>query len=613
MNRVLFFFIGLILVFISKTNAQDISLFQQFNGRYDYLAIGNTLNQAENNLSQAFCETLPSSDATLTLPTNTTVIAAYLFWSGSGSGDTEVNLNTLPITAEDTFTVEFDAGFNGLLTYFASYAEITNQIITEGNGNYTFEGLDISDVLANTPGYCNNRTNYAGWSIYIIYEDDTLPLNQVNLFLGLEIINSTEQEKTIILENVNVLDNNNAKIGFLAWEGDNALNFGESLSINGNILSNPPLNLPNNAFNGSNSFTNATNFYNADLDVYNIENNIQIGDTQVEISLTTGGLDINGVFRADLIIINNIITVLNSQLPDATIIVNTAEKACANREVTIEFTVLNTNSTATLPANTPIAFYVDGILIDQSQTTNDIPIDGQETYQITIEIPENIPDDFTLQLVVDDDGTGTGIITETTENNNDTFETIQLIPLPQTISLAPILNCNEGFNTATYDLTDALLQIDQTQYLNIDFFETLEAILTNTQITNSTNYQSNLTPQTVFITAETDLCFDIFQFELLTENCPPHIPQGFSPNNDSFNDFFNIQGLYSVFENHELLIYNRYGTLIFEGDANTKWYGQINEGLTNQNKIVPVGTYFYVLNLKDSNYNVQTGWVYVNY
>ncbi len=613
MNRVLFFFIGLILVFISKTNAQDISLFQQFNGRYDYLAIGNTLNQAENNLSQAFCETLPSSDATLTLPTNTTVIAAYLFWSGSGSGDTEVNLNTLPITAEDTFTVEFDAGFNGLLTYFASYAEITNQIITEGNGNYTFEGLDISDVLANTPGYCNNRTNYAGWSIYIIYEDDTLPLNQVNLFLGLEIINSTEQEKTIILENVNVLDNNNAKIGFLAWEGDNALNFGESLSINGNILSNPPLNLPNNAFNGSNSFTNATNFYNADLDVYNIENNIQIGDTQVEISLTTGGLDINGVFRADLIIINNIITVLNSQLPDATIIVNTAEKACANREVTIEFTVLNTNSTATLPANTPIAFYVDGILIEQSQTTNDIPIDGQETYQITIEIPENIPDDFTLQLVVDDDGTGTGIITETTENNNDTFETIQLIPLPQTISLAPILNCNEGFNTATYDLTDALLQIDQTQYLNIDFFETLEAILTNTQITNSTNYQSNLTPQTVFITAETDLCFDIFQFELLTENCPPHIPQGFSPNNDSFNDFFNIQGLYSVFENHELLIYNRYGTLIFEGDANTKWYGQINEGLTNQNKIVPVGTYFYVLNLKDSNYNVQTGWVYVNY
>lgn len=613
MNRVLFFFIGLILVFISKTNAQDISLFQQFNGRYDYLAIGNTLNQAENNLSQTFCETLPSSDATLNLPTNTTVIAAYLFWSGSGSGDTEVNLNTLPITAEDTFTVEFDAGFNGLLTYFASYAEITNQIITEGNGNYTFEGLDISDVLANTPGYCNNRTNYAGWSIYIIYEDDTLPLNQVNLFLGLEIINSTEQEKTIILENVNVLDNNNAKIGFLAWEGDNALNFGESLSINGNILSNPPLNLPNNAFNGSNSFTNATNFYNADLDVYNIENNIQIGDTQVEISLTTGGLDINGVFRADLIIINNIITVLNSQLPDATIIVNTAEKACANREVTIEFTVLNTNSTATLPANTLIAFYVDGILIEQSQTTNDIPIDGQETYQITIEIPENIPDDFTLQLVVDDDGTGTGIITETTENNNDTFETIQLIPLPQTISLAPILNCNEGFNTATYDLTDALLQIDQTQYLNIDFFETLEAILTNTQITNSTNYQSNLTPQTVFITAETDLCFDIFQFELLTENCPPHIPQGFSPNNDSFNDFFNIQGLYSVFENHELLIYNRYGTLIFEGDANTKWYGQINEGLTNQNKIVPVGTYFYVLNLKDSNYNVQTGWVYVNY
>ncbi|WGD33954.1 gliding motility-associated C-terminal domain-containing protein [Olleya sp. YS] len=606
---------ALLIVAVSflKVNAQDITLFQQFNGRYDYLAIGNTLNQAENNLSQAFCEILPSSQATLTLPANTTILSAYLFWSGSGSGDTEVTFNSTPITAEDTFTVEYNAGINGLLTYFASYAEVTNQIITEGDGVYTFEDLDISNVLANTPGYCNNRTNYAGWSLYVIYEDDTLPLNQVNLFLGLEIINANIQDKTIILENVNVLDNDNAKIGFLAWEGDNALNFGESLSINGNILSNPPLNLPDNAFNGTNSFTNATDFYNADLDVYDIENNIQIGDTEVVINLTTGATDSNGVFRADLIIINNIITVLNSQLPDATIVLNAYDVACANRVVSLDYTVFNTNSTATLPANTPIAFFIDDVLIAQTITNNDIPIGGSENNQIDITIPNTIPDVFIIEIEVDNDGSNMGIVTETNEVNNETFELIELIPLPETIQLQPITACDEGFNKATFNLTEALDQINQNEYISFTFFESLDAIVTDNSILNPTDYFSNTTPQTLYITAETNVCFDIFVFDLLTENCPPYVPDGFSPNEDSINDFFNIQGLYSVFENHELLIYNRYGTLVFKGDDNTKWYGQINEGLTNQGKTVPVGTYFYVLNLKDSNFKIQTGWVYVNY
>ncbi|WP_397363349.1 gliding motility-associated C-terminal domain-containing protein [Olleya sp. R77988] len=612
MKQIAFAFI-LFFICFQKANSQDISLFQQFNGRYDYIAIGNTLNQAENNLSQAFCEILPSSQATLTLPNNTTILAAYLFWSGSGTGDTEVTLNTTSITAEDTFTVDFNAGTNGLLTYFASYADVTNQILAEGNGNYQFSDLDISNVLANTPGYCNNRTNYAGWSLYVIYEDSTLPLNQINLFLGLEIINSTVQDKTIVLENVNVLDNDNAKIGFLAWEGDNALNFGESLSINGNVLSNPPLNLPDNAFNGTNSFTNATDFYNADLDVYNIENNIQIGDTQVTINLTTGGLDTNGIFRADLIIINNIITVLNSQLPDATVVLNNYDVACANREVTIDYSVFNTNSTATLPANTPISFFIDNILIAQSQTLNDIPIGGEENNQISIQIPDNFSDIFILQIAVDNDGSNNGIITETNEINNDTFQLIELIPFPETTQLQSVLECDEGANQATFDLTQALNQINQNDYLSFSYFETLEDIATNNFIINPTNYFSNTTPQSIYITAENNLCFDIYIFNLLTENCPPIVPEGFSPNQDGINDFFNIQGLYSVFEQHELLIYNRYGTLIFKGDNNTKWYGQINEGLTNQGKTVPVGTYFYVLNLNDPSYNVQTGWVYVNY
>ena len=87
---------------------------------------------------------------------------------------------------------------------------------------------------------------------------------------------------------------------------------------------------------------------------------------------------------------------------------------------------------------------------------------------------------------------------------------------------------------------------------------------------------------------------------LSNDGCPILIPDGFSPNGDGLNDFFNIQGLYDVFVNHKLLIYNRNGALIFRGDNNTKWDGTSNNGLGSKSVLLPVGTYFYVLYLIQS-------------
>jgi hypothetical protein len=347
----------LFLAFSFPLFAQDITLFEQFNGRYDYLAIGNTLNPIENN-GNAFCTILESSEADLNLDENQSIVKAYLYWAGSGPGDPNVTLNGTEVIADNTYTVGYTTVDNNELIYFSSYADITDFVIENGNGSYNLSDLDINTILLSEPGYCDNRTNFGGWAIYVIYEDVSLPLNQVSLFQGLQIINRNVGELEINLNNINVFDNQGAKIGFLAWEGDDALNFGESLAINGNIISNPPLNLADNAFNGTNTFTNSTQFYNGDLDVYSIENNISIGDTSASITMTTGAFDDVGIFRADLIILNNIITVLNSRLPDATIIVDNALAECNDNSVTLEYTVFNLNSTEVLPANTPIAVFV---------------------------------------------------------------------------------------------------------------------------------------------------------------------------------------------------------------------------------------------------------------
>ncbi|WP_240507482.1 T9SS type B sorting domain-containing protein [Winogradskyella aurantia] len=608
------FYICCFLLFGSHIalSAQAITLFEQFNGQYDYLAIGNTLNPAENNGSN-FCALLESSTAELNLNPDNALVKAYLYWAGSGPGDASVSLNGNTVTADDSYTVTYNSPTFGDMLYFSSYADITEIINTNGNGLYEFSDLDINTVLLTDIGYCANRTNFGGWSIYIIYEDASLPLNQISLFQGLEIINRNVQNLDITLSNINVLDNNNAKIGFLAWEGDNALNFGESLSINNNIISNPPLNFADNAFNGTNTFTNSNVFYNADLDVYNIENNINIGDNSASIRLTTGGLDENGVFQADLIIINNIITVLNSRLPDATISIDSTTVFCGGDNVELDYTVFNLNSTETLPANTPIAFYVGDTLVGQSHTLNPIDIGSSETNSISLTIPEELGPNVTVVASVDDTGAMVGIVDETNEDNNLNAADIELLVIPDVIILPGLIGCNEGFGISTYNLYDALIDSDLSEE-NISFFQSLEDLETETNaILNIENYVNSEVPQTIYIRRESAPCYAIFQFELLFDNCPPTIPQGFSPNDDNTNDWFNIRGLYDIFIEHRLRIYNRYGTLVFEGNNNKAWYGEINRGVTGVGNIVPVGTYYYILELNDSDYRPMVGWVYVNY
>lgn len=572
---------------------QDVELYQQFNGRYDYTAIGNTLNLAENGTG-ADCVISTESSATLSLNANQTIVAAYLYWAGSDTGDFNVSLNNNPVTAERTFSDALDA--NRL--FFAAFADVTTLVQSIGSDEYTLSDLDIQSIIS---PYCPTGTNFAGWAITIIYEDDNLPLNQLNVYDGLQ---SVPDILTITLDNLNVLDNENAKIGFIAWEGDRSLAVNEQLTINGNIIGNPPLNPINNAFNGTNSFTGASDLYNMDIDVYNIQNNISIGDTSATIQLTSG---------QDFVMINNIITVLNSQLPDATIVLDNYISECGNRNIEIEYTVNNFNSTDVLPNNTPITFYANEIIVGQSATLNTIGINESETNFMILTIPETVGEDFILTLSVDDIGDNSGIVIEINENNNMFEQTINLLVAPPTETLPETLLCDEGFNSATFNLNEIFQQSININD-NVAFYTSLSDLQNQeNEIFDPTAYNNSTNPETIYARVESDPCYDSYSFDVLVENCPPYIPDGFSPNNDGPNDWFNIQGLYDIFENHKLLIYNRYGTLIFEGDNSKPWDGKANRGVNNLGKLLPVGTYYYVLHLNDPNYKSMAGWVYLNY
>jgi gliding motility-associated-like protein len=803
---------SLLLFFIAllQANAQEVTLYEQFNGRYDYHAIGNTLNLQENNTT-SICQILTTSSATLNLENNQNVVAAYLYWAGSGTGDLEINLNDVTITAERTFDYVLITG--GLtLPFFAAFSDITDFVQNTGNGDYTISEFDLTDVIE---PYCINSTNFGGWSIILIYEDPDLPINQINVYDGLEGVHSTQNAVNIVLENLMIASTEGAKIGFLAWEGDSQLAINETLQVNGNILSNPPLNPSTNLFNSTNSFTQSNQLWNMDLDFFNIENYIQAGDTSIDILLTSGNGSVG-----DFIMLNNLVVVVNSQLPDATITIDElyVGENCGNRSIEVDFTVHNLNSTAPLSEATPIAFYANDILIGSAETLEEIPINDSESQQIILEIPEEIPNEFLLRIAVDDIGDGTGIIPEINEGNNEDEIEVTLLVFPeiselpnqeicQTVgeqffnltlstedidpdyyisfheseydaenNLNPITNpqdyepinnpqtifvrvdngacfiiesfvieiivcplpdatisidnelfpcrqrnlliaytvyntngtavlpsntpiafyvneelvatdhtrkkiieggylsqqieisipdwvpdtfelmlsvddigngtgiveeldetnntdtqtvafgsiedlpqlpdlteCNEGFGFATFDLTQQYEWIPSASQGEIAFYTSYDDALSEVNaVWNPENFQSNTNPQTLFIRLDTEVCFAIGDFKVGTEDCPPKIPQGFSPNGDQTNDCFKIIGLLDVYPNHEIRIYTRNGNLIFIGNNETGlWNGTANHGLLYEGA-VPTGLYFYSLDLKHPDYSIFTGWVYLN-
>lgn len=579
----------LIIILFQQSYAQNIGLYSQFNGRYDFTFVGNTLNPIENSFQTFPPVVFTSSNATLTLNTGDTIESAYLYWAGCGTGDFNVKLNGTDITATRTFSnlLAQGAGFN----FFSAFADVTTQVQTTGNGIYTLSDLDVSSFINY---HALNSTNFAGWALIVVYKNPSLPLNQLNVYDGMQVVSSTQNFLDVPLNALNVIDNVDAKIGFLAWEGDSGIANGETLRINGNILSNPPLNPSNNAFNSTNSETNSNQLFNMDLDIYNIQNNINVGDTSALIQLSS--------FQ-DYVMVNAIVTKLNSQLPDARITFTNSTPACNSRELTLNYTVTNFNSTADLLANTPITFYADGVAIGSAFTQNIIPIDGSENGTITLTIPASIPLQFTLKATVDDTGNGTGIYNEISETNNSFSLPIRLIVSPEFNMPQNLISCNLGLTRAFFNFSSYEASIKVNASDIVSFYESEnEAITDSNEITTISNYEALTTPKTIWVRiVNTDGCFSITNFDLLTRNCPPIVYNAVSPNNDGLNDFFFIEGLRNIFVNFKLEVYNRWGRLIWTGDnSKPDWNGKAENAVGNDE--APGGTYYYILHLNDPDY-----------
>ncbi|WP_246296652.1 T9SS type B sorting domain-containing protein [Winogradskyella vidalii] len=215
------------------------------------------------------------------------------------------------------------------------------------------------------------------------------------------------------------------------------------------------------------------------------------------------------------------------------------------------------------------------------------------------------------------DGNGTLL------NAGDTILNSQTVYIFNTVGVAPNSCTNESsFEVVIYPSSDFTLtasniniEDDSITILMSDASIVYEYAIDNSSF-QSENTFTNISEgaHTLYVQDANGCLMKSIDFEIETLATELIIPRGFSPNNDNTNDWFNIQGLYNVYTNHKLEIYNRYGTLIFEGNNTNKWYGIANKGLMNTNNVLPVGTYFYVLYLNEPHTDSKpfTGWVYLN-
>ncbi len=269
-----------------------VTLYQAFAGDVNFRMSGGTLRSAPNSGAGAnACSLAASGSNPLTgVPAGSTVLAAYLYWAGSGSTvDSTVTLNGVTVNASRTFTETFVNGGTNY-DFFSGFADVTAQVAATGNGTYTVAGLSVD----NGAPYCGVQAVLAGWSLVVVYENSATERTRVlNVFDGFQFFRGSAINLT--LANFRASASPDGSLSVITWEGDSENSgslggFTESLVFNGTTLTDG-FNPSNNQFNSTvNGIGDATT-WGVDVDTYDVSALVNQGDLSAS-SVYSSGADL---------------------------------------------------------------------------------------------------------------------------------------------------------------------------------------------------------------------------------------------------------------------------------------------------------------------------------
>lgn len=363
----------------------------------------------------------------------------------------------------------------------------------------------------------------------IIYQDLSLPPQQVNIYNGFKVVYANfVTQISINLTNLNVTNPAGSKMGILVWGGTSSINSQEKVLFNNNVLSNPPLNPANNPFNSTNSYTNSSTLWNMDLDYFDVSNYLSAGNTQASITIKS----------LESVVLHHVVTAIPSELPDATLQINSAvvTAPCQGNSLDVAVTLFNTNATAALPTGTPISFFLDDpsgnpVYSTTVVTQQALPIGGSLSLNLTIPVPVGVSGTTELTATANLDQAGQSPIDENNLlNNSDSVQITLPAPPPPPFQPQDLAKCGE-LGTTPFDLWNAMAGITTTG-LTVGFFKTqAEAQNNQNAIATPGNFTPINDPQPIFVRlANADGCFTIGSFtinvlELPTVNQPVPLVQ----------------------------------------------------------------------------------------
>jgi clumping factor A len=245
------------------------------------------------------------STSILNLPDGAVVTHAFLYWGARR--ETQAADTTATFERPGTFTQAVTAESSsvvpalGLGFAYQSVADVTSLVRANGKGAYRVSGVDVTNLPES-----NQDVLFAGWALVVFYQLASEPPRNLALFDGLDAINvggsSSVSLSGFLVPNAGF----DAKLGVLAYEGDqvydgDSLLFGQGTLTDANRLSNP-LNPVDNFFNGSRTTLGvATNnagdqprlsgdpstLAGLDLDVVDVTSRVRADQTSVNLRATS--------------------------------------------------------------------------------------------------------------------------------------------------------------------------------------------------------------------------------------------------------------------------------------------------------------------------------------
>ncbi len=410
----------------AQVNSGNLRLNEQWNGNYTYTMFGNSLLAGPNQLS-GYCDILESSSATLKFDSSLHIKKAYLYYAATGEVIKDVSLNDQPATF--LINTTYAPAQTSNYSYFFAKADVTEIVKSQGEGEYTFSGLQGLNRTkseycyeAKKPGVMcpANGDLFAGWAVLVIFEDDQLPFNSISIFDGYHIVNT----EFLPQMGVNTSDVSEASFSFLSWEGD-TVGANEWITINGRPLENDLNSYPNQIFNQTNTFTNERPLWAMDLDYFQIDDYLDSTTRSLDIQMESSGT------CADFTLLQVAVLSIENRLPNPSIELNSSQpNLCGFNDIELTFTVSNENTTEVLPAGIPIYFYEKvhaRPLLDSVFTTQ--PLNPNETIEMTKTITLNeIRFDFTeIEAIINVNENGKPFTPELNPADNQSFIRVEEI------------------------------------------------------------------------------------------------------------------------------------------------------------------------------------------